>query len=244
VISITPEQFLVNSMQKHLEKVRSDAAECLLLSSLAHDKSKDMFAQVAQHLTELASEMEKTPLANPSNVVAAEFIPIGPAVDHVATSGKKNVVVVPSEKGAEPDGARQNQKSRRPWLFVAVVGTVAGFSLWASPLPDRLHWHFASYLPSFQVSENYEIGSSPKDGADAIAALEATERSERDAIFKRINELDAQVGSIEAELEKFRNSQALAMSSGEKAPPRNERRGQIRGNRRAPPAGFFGFFGL
>jgi hypothetical protein len=45
--------------QKHLEKLRTDAAECRLISDLATDRSKrEMFDRLARHLTELADQVE------------------------------------------------------------------------------------------------------------------------------------------------------------------------------------------
>ncbi len=48
-------------MRAHLEKLRTDAAECLLISNLATDKAKqDLFARLAEHLSALAAEVEQT----------------------------------------------------------------------------------------------------------------------------------------------------------------------------------------
>ena len=44
----------------HLEKLRNDAAECALVRDLATDKAKrEMFDRLAQHLTQLADEVER-----------------------------------------------------------------------------------------------------------------------------------------------------------------------------------------
>jgi hypothetical protein len=50
----------MRNLSKHLEKIRTDAAECAVLSGLATDKMKrDLFARLSQHLTVLAEEVEK-----------------------------------------------------------------------------------------------------------------------------------------------------------------------------------------
>lgn len=50
----------MNDMRKHLEKLRTDAAECAVISGLATDKMKrDLFARLSGHLTVLAEEVEK-----------------------------------------------------------------------------------------------------------------------------------------------------------------------------------------
>jgi hypothetical protein len=50
----------MKDMQTHLEKLRSDAAECALISDLATDKDKrELFAKLSAHLTALAKEVER-----------------------------------------------------------------------------------------------------------------------------------------------------------------------------------------
>ena len=50
----------MKDMQAHLEKLRSDAAECGLISNLATNQEKrELFARLAEHLTVLASEVER-----------------------------------------------------------------------------------------------------------------------------------------------------------------------------------------
>ena len=46
--------------QAHLERLRNDAAECATLSRLAVDeKKRELFADLAAHLTMLAEEVER-----------------------------------------------------------------------------------------------------------------------------------------------------------------------------------------
>jgi hypothetical protein len=49
----------MKDMQAHLEKLRTDAAECALIRDLATDPEKrDLFTRLAEHLATLASEVE------------------------------------------------------------------------------------------------------------------------------------------------------------------------------------------
>jgi hypothetical protein len=49
----------MKDVQKYLEKLRTDAAECKLISDLAADLQKrELFARLADHLNMLASEIE------------------------------------------------------------------------------------------------------------------------------------------------------------------------------------------
>jgi hypothetical protein len=50
----------MNDMQAHLEKLRTDAAECALIRDLATDKAKkELFALLADHLGVLAAAVER-----------------------------------------------------------------------------------------------------------------------------------------------------------------------------------------
>jgi hypothetical protein len=50
----------MKDMQAHLEKLRTEAAECAIISGLATDKVKrELFANMSAHLTTLADEVER-----------------------------------------------------------------------------------------------------------------------------------------------------------------------------------------
>jgi hypothetical protein len=51
----------MKDMEKHLEELRIDAAECRLISDLATDLHKqELFAKLADHLNVLACEVQRT----------------------------------------------------------------------------------------------------------------------------------------------------------------------------------------
>jgi hypothetical protein len=50
----------MRDMRKHLERLRTDAAECETVSQVSTDSTKrDLFARLAAHLTTLANEVER-----------------------------------------------------------------------------------------------------------------------------------------------------------------------------------------
>ena len=50
----------MKDMQAQLEKLQRDAAECALIRDLATDpKKRELFTRLAEHLTALASEVER-----------------------------------------------------------------------------------------------------------------------------------------------------------------------------------------
>jgi hypothetical protein len=58
----------MKDMQAHLEKLRSDAAECALISNLATEPEKrELFARLAEHLAVLASEVERAIASKTTN---------------------------------------------------------------------------------------------------------------------------------------------------------------------------------
>jgi hypothetical protein len=50
----------MKDMKTHLDKLRTDAAECAMKSGLATDNEKrELFAKLSAHLTVLANEVER-----------------------------------------------------------------------------------------------------------------------------------------------------------------------------------------
>ena len=50
----------MKDMEQHLRKLRADAEECSMISKLATDRKKrELFARLAEHLSVLASEVER-----------------------------------------------------------------------------------------------------------------------------------------------------------------------------------------
>jgi hypothetical protein len=50
----------MHDMQAHLEKLRADAAECVLIRDLATNAQKrELFARLAEHLSALADQVEQ-----------------------------------------------------------------------------------------------------------------------------------------------------------------------------------------
>ena len=93
----------MKDIQTHLNKIRSDAAECLVLGTLAPDGKQAMFTRIAQHLNALAMDLEKT--------MAATVNPGG-------TSEKENVVInVPPHPGT---AVRPRHTLR--WAGILVLG--------------------------------------------------------------------------------------------------------------------------
>src|SRR6266850_4075694 len=105
----------MTDIQAHLDKIRSDAAECILLSSLATDGKREVFARTAEHLNALASEIEKTIATNNADKGArGESVHVARPADHdeaVAT----DIAVAHQQPALRP-------RRMLPWLLVVVLG--------------------------------------------------------------------------------------------------------------------------
>src|SRR6266446_4832478 len=100
----------MTDLQAHLNKIRSDAAECILLSTLVTDGKREVFARMAEHLNGLALEVERTIAANGADAARA--------ADH--------------KQAARP-------RRMLPWLSVIVLGVsvivlgiIAGAFFWTN----------------------------------------------------------------------------------------------------------------
>jgi heme oxygenase len=67
----------MKDMQAHLEKLHRDAAECAIIRDLATDpKKRELFAKLAEHMSVLASEVERA-IAKDTDKAASVCAPPG-----------------------------------------------------------------------------------------------------------------------------------------------------------------------
>jgi hypothetical protein len=50
----------MKDLEAYLERLRTDAEECALISKLATDKKRELFGKLSKHLMTLASEVQRT----------------------------------------------------------------------------------------------------------------------------------------------------------------------------------------
>jgi hypothetical protein len=123
----------MTDLQAHLRKIRSDAAECLMLSNLATEGKRELFARIAEHLNALALEIEKTTA-------------VGGAADGSATVAPNHEQTVPADHerpaALELEQAAAVRRPARSWwissaLLAGVLVLVAGASLLAVDRASR-----------------------------------------------------------------------------------------------------------
>ena len=174
----------MKNIQAHLDKIRSDAAECLLLSSIAADGKREVFTKMAEHLNALAFELEKTIARNDE--------------DLAGRAHREQAVVTKIE---HPEEAIRRHRMP-PWLLVVVLGLTAGALIWTYNAAQR-HWSILSVHPS------PEISSAPPDNSNqTAAALFSAERAERKSLSEQVTALAGRLEDVERRLDNLKKARA------------------------------------
>ncbi len=180
----------MKDIQTHLDKIRSDAAECLLLSNLVTDGKREVFARTAEHLNALALEVEKTIATNSADMARA-----GDREEAVAT----DIAAAHHQQAARP-------RRMLPWLLVIVLGVVVGAFFWANN-PAKEYWSLST------LQSKHETSPAPQDETkQAIATLLSGEQAERKILMEQLGALAARVDNLARALDNLKT--ALAEIAG------------------------------
>src|SRR5260370_25100042 len=163
----------MKDIQAHLDKIRSDAAECLLVSTLVGDGKREVFAKTAQHLNALASEFEKTIATNGADKgTRGESEHVAPPGDP-ETPRATNIAATHQPQAARP-------RRVLPWLLVIVIGGLVGAFFWANN-PAKTYWSLSN------LQSKHEPSPAPQDETkEAIAALLSGEQAERKIMMEQL----------------------------------------------------------
>jgi BA14K-like protein len=171
----------MKDIKTHLDKIRSDAAECLLLSNLVADGKREVFAKTAEHLNALASEVEKTIATN-----SADEGTRGES-EHMARTGHREEAV------ATDVAAAHHQQAARtlPWLLVVVLG---GIVFWANN-PAKVS----------TLQSKHETSPAAQDETkQAIATLLSGEQGERKVLMEQLSALGARLDNLARALDNLK----------------------------------------
>lgn len=195
----------MTDIRAHLNKIRSDAAECILLSSLATDGKREVFARTAEHLSALASEIEKTITTNTADMgTRGESAHVARPADHEEAAAVE-IAVVHQQPAARP-------RRMLPWLLVVVLGgVVAAFFLANNPVKE--YWSLLSALQSKR-----ETSPAPQDETkQAIATLLSGEQAGRKVLVEQMGALAARLDSLVTALDNFKPSRGEIAGASNKA---------------------------
>jgi hypothetical protein len=177
----------MKDIQAHLEKIRSDAAECALLGNLVTDGKREVFARAAEHLTALASAVEKT--------IATAGADMAPAAIREAAVATDNVAAHHHQQAARP-------RRILPRLLAIVSGVIIGAFFWAD-YPGKQHWSWANLL------SKHESLPAPRDETkQAIATLLSGEQGKRQELMEQLGVLAAHMGNLERALDNLKTAHA------------------------------------
>ncbi len=193
----------MTDIRAHLDKIRSDAAECILISSLATDGKREVFARTAEHLSALASEIEKTIATNTA---------------HKGTQGESVHVVRPAdhEEAVAADIAVAHQqpaaRPRRmlPWSLVVVLGGIVGAFFWANK-PAKEYWSLLSTL-----QPKHETSQAPQDDKQSIATLLSGEQADRKILMEQLSVLTARLDNLATALDNLKTARAEIVAPSNK----------------------------
>jgi hypothetical protein len=182
----------MNTVRKHLDKIRSDAAECVLLSKLVADGKGAVFVRTAEHLNSLAIELEKTLATNSANTgMHEERLHAARPEDH------EEAVAINTA------GATRHQPASRPsrmlkLLLVIVLGGIVG----ASFKPAKEYWSL------YASQSKYLALESQDQTTQTIAALLSSEHAERHMLVERLSALANRLDNLATALENSKTARA------------------------------------
>ena len=185
----------MNDIQTHLDKIRSDAAECVLLSNLVADGKGEVFARTAKHLSALALEIEKTIATN-----SADKGTRGESVN-MARAGDREEAVA-TDIAAAPHQQAVRPRRTLPWLLVIVLGGIVGAFFWRdNPVKD--YWFL------YTLQSKHETSPAPEDQTkQAIATLLSGEQAERKILTEQLSALAARVDNLATALDNLKTARA------------------------------------
>jgi hypothetical protein len=203
----------MKDIQTHLDKIRSDAAECLLLSNLVTDGKGEVFARTAEHLNALALEVGKTIATNGADTARA-----GDREEAVAT----DIAAAHRQQAARP-------RRMLPWLLVIVLGVIVGAFFWANN-PAKEYWSLSI------LQSKHETSPAPQDDTrQAIATLLSGEQAERKIWVEQLGVLAARVDNLVTALNNLETAlDNLKTARAEIAGPSNK--GSIGAEEKPPTA--------
>jgi hypothetical protein len=165
----------MSDIQTQLEKLRREAAECLVLSNLAKEPEKQqLFARVAEHITGLAAAVQNELAIQPANAVPTAKMPVA---DQKATTKSRQML---------------------PWLVVVISLAAAGALVWPraeKAAPSATALGAKAELPIEAKAEPPQ--ASQEDTKQTITNFLAAEDENRKVLSEQLRALAARVDNLE-----------------------------------------------
>jgi hypothetical protein len=207
----------MNEIRAHLDKIRGDAAECVLLSNLVADEKRAVFARAAEHLSALALEVEKTIAATGADAAksldAAKSVSAARSPDGDKGSGDSDSAVPPEEpeKAVALESLATHQqpaaqpRKMLPWLSVVVLGGIVGAFFWAN-------YPAEAYRSLLNLPSKHDTPPAVQDETmQAIAALLSGAQADRRTLIEQMSSLAARVDNLATSLDNLKAARADAV---------------------------------
>ena len=170
----------MNGIHAHLSKLRSDAAECLVLSNLAPEGKGMMFTRIAEHLNALALDIEKS--ATPIDLNSAD----------IRKAEERTVLNATAPETTLPP--------RRTYARAGLFG-LAVFALGALVGMTNLGGNAAQYRS--MAPDNGQQPILEKASSQVMSDLIATEQAERKVLLDKVAALGGRLDKVDGKLEAF-----------------------------------------
>ena len=183
----------MKDMQAHARKIRSDAAECLILSNLVTEERRHLFGRIAEHLNSLALEIEREPVKDFSDSLSASPPP-------------QSELILETAAPADRRRPAARLSPWLPWLLLVVTIGTAGIVLGVNRTGSN-----SSNLPPNTASK-FEASSHE------LAALLSEEREQRKLFSDQVGALFTRLDNLAKNLDDLKviraeNSSPLAGGS-------------------------------
>ena len=194
----------MTDIQTHLRKIRSDAAECLVLSNLATEGKREVFIRIAEHLNALALELE-TSIKTGSDG--------GGGSKHDGGGGSKQEEIAAFNVPRTDQQPAPQPRRKLPWLLAIFVGAISGALIWANS-PSAIY-------RSFMQSKHEPTAQDTLNQA-AVTLLFSGEQAERKLLLDRMTMLADRLTTLTGRLDDIKSSlDTLQKARAETAEPLN-----------------------
>jgi hypothetical protein len=179
----------MKDIETHLEKLRREAAECLVVSNLATDpEKKQLFARVAEHISGLASAVQN------ELVVPADVVDVVNQNPTNAIPGSESKEAKATNSTIVPKHATELLRMR-PWLAVVVLLAAVGAFVLIRAEKDSSFTALEAKVPpqAPQEATNQAIA----DLKQAIIEFRSAEDDKRRLLSQQLDALAARVDNLE-----------------------------------------------
>src|ERR1700733_879837 len=186
----------MTDIQTHLRKIRSDAAECLVLSNLATEGKREVFIRIAEHLNALALELE-TSIKTGSDGGGGSKHDGGGGSKHDGGGGSKQEEIAAFNVPRTDQQPAPQPRRKLPWLLAIFVGAISGALIWANS-PSAIYRSF--------MQSKHEPTAQDTLNQSAVTLLFSGEQAERKLLSDRVTMLADRLTTLTGRLDDIRSS--------------------------------------